>query len=375
MRSVESEASDGQFLIPHSPRSLYALLMQQILFTDNVSASVMQVVADMAPDAVFLFADSHTSRLCLPLLGPVSERAKVITMPAGEANKNFETLTSFLAELSDSGCTRHSLIINVGGGVVTDLGGFGASIFKRGVPFLSIPTSLLAMVDASVGGKTGIDFNGCKNEVGAFAPASKVIISSSFLQTLDVPNLLSGYAEMLKHSLLIGEESWRRHICFLPDDLSHLSFVDLGVLIQESVACKQRITTADPSEQGIRKSLNLGHTLGHALESLLLQRGHPVLHGYAVAWGVVASLYISVALCDFPSDVLRATSHFVLERYGRPPITCKDYPALHALMLHDKKNRAGRLRFTLLKRLGEVCLDVEPSTPIIEEALDFLREA
>lgn len=374
MRSVESEASDGQFLIPHSPRSLYALLMQQILFTDNVSASVMQVVADMAPDAVFLFADSHTSRLCLPLLGPVSERAKVITMPAGEANKNFETLTSFLAELSDSGCTRHSLIINVGGGVVTDLGGFGASIFKRGVPFLSIPTSLLAMVDASVGGKTGIDFNGCKNEVGAFAPAAKVLISPCFLQTLDAPNLLSGYAEMLKHALLTGEASWRRHIGFHTDGFPRLSYAAWASLIEESVACKERITTADPTEHGVRKSLNLGHTVGHALESLLLQQGHPVLHGYAVAWGLVASLYISVALCGFPTEVLRATSRRVREWYGRPQIICKDYPALQELMLHDKKNRAGRLRFSLLIQPGEVCLDVEPAWSLVEEALDFLRE-
>lgn len=349
--------------------------MQKVIFSDHISSDVKAILAEMAPDAVFVFADSNTSTHCLPILDEVVQHAKVIIMQAGEEHKNFDSLTGMLAELSTSRCTRHSLIINIGGGVVTDLGGFGASIFKRGVRFLSIPTSLLAMVDASVGGKTGIDFNGCKNEVGAFALADKVLISTQFLQTLDVPNMLSGYAEMLKHALLIGEESWRRHIRFIPEDEHRVPLSGLQALVQESVAFKQRIVTADPTEHGIRKSLNLGHTIGHALESFLLEKGRPVLHGYAVAWGLVASLYLSVAICGFPTDVLRTTARFVSNHYGRPLIGCNDYPEILALMLHDKKNIADKVRFTLLKGPGEVRLDKEPTMEMIAESLDFLREA
>ena len=240
--------------------------------------------------------------------------------PAGEESKNPETLFDVLRWLSSLGCTRHSLLVNVGGGVVTDLGGFAAGIFKRGIRFVNVPTSLLAMVDASVGGKTGIDFNGCKNEVGVFACATHVIIAPTFLQTLDMENFLSGYAEMLKHSLLIGREAWQRHIAFLEDFRTGGQITAGGKaaddalmsLIKESIAFKQHIVDEDPKERGIRKCLNLGHTLGHAIESLLLEKGRPVLHGYAVAWGLVASLYISTAKQGIPTEILRAPAQTVL---------------------------------------------------------------
>ena len=354
--------------------------MQDIIFTSTPHLTLAELITDLHPDKVFFLADSHTACHCLPHL--VQDAAPCRSFPAGEESKGPETLFDVLGWLSASGCTRHSLLVNVGGGVVTDLGGFAAGIFKRGIRFINVPTSLLAMVDASVGGKTGIDFNGCKNEVGIFAPATHVIIAPVFLQTLDTENLLSGYAEMLKHSLLIGREAWERHIACLEDFLTAgeawrggASDVALESLIRESIACKRRIVEEDPTERGIRKCLNLGHTLGHALESLLLSKQTPVLHGYAVAWGIVAALYISAAMQGLPAEILRTTAHTVFAVYGRPYIVCDDYDEIFRLLLHDKKNISGHLRFTLLEAPGKVLLDVQPPREIIGEALDFLREA
>lgn len=355
--------------------------MQEIIYTSTPDTTLADIITGLQPDKVFFLADRHTAHHCLPRL--VAEPMECHAFPAGEESKNPETLFDVLRWLSSLGCTRHSLLVNVGGGVVTDLGGFAAGIFKRGIRFVNVPTSLLAMVDASVGGKTGIDFNGCKNEVGVFACATHVIIAPTFLQTLDMENFLSGYAEMLKHSLLIGREAWQRHIAFLGDFLSgrhamHDSDVDgemLMPLIRESIAFKQRIVDEDPTESGIRKCLNLGHTLGHAIESLLLAKGHPVLHGYAVAWGLVACLYISAATEGLPTEILHSTAQCILEAYRRPDIVCDDYDAIHRLLLHDKKNISGQVRFTLLGAPGKVLLDRQPSVEIINEALDFLREA
>lgn len=356
--------------------------MQEINYTDHPSETLSKIISAIKPDKVFYLADSNTAHHCLPhIVGP---DAFCHVIRAGEASKVWETLVDVLQWLSVSGCTRHSLLVNVGGGVVTDLGGFAAGIFKRGIRFVNIPTSLLAMVDASVGGKTGIDFNGCKNEVGCFVSASRVIIAPVLLRTLDVQNFLSGYAEMLKHSLLIGAKNWELHIKFLEDFHSASPFSEdfmqemlqtLQPLIQESIAFKQRIVTEDPTERGLRKCLNLGHTLGHALESLLLTKGTPVLHGYAVAWGLVACLFISASSYGFSSDILRITARNVMENYGRPAITCDDYDAIHRLLLHDKKNISGQIRFTLLEEPGKMILDAEPSVNLINDALDFLREA
>lgn len=354
--------------------------MQELIYAESPAQTLSEAVAALKPDAVFCLADSHTARHCVPLLEVGTSNLHVF--PAGENSKQLHTLADVLRWLSVSGCTRHSLLVNIGGGVVTDLGGFAASIFKRGIRFVNIPTSLLAMVDASVGGKTGIDFNGCKNEIGCFAPATQVIVAPSFLQTLDVSNFLSGYAEMFKHSLLIGHGAWERHVSFLANlspgllgSGGHLPLLPLRQLIEESIAFKQRIVENDPTEHGPRKSLNLGHTMGHAIESLLLAKETPVLHGYAVAWGLIVSLFLSAAMHGFPTEVLRASARFVAEYYGRPGITCDDYEELFRIMLHDKKNISGQVRFTLLEQPGKVVLDATPDLSLIGDALDFLREA
>lgn len=254
--------------------------------------------------------------------------------------------------------------------MVTDLGGFAASTFKRGINYINIPTTLLAMVDASVGGKTGINFRGLKNEIGVFNNASSVILHTPFLRTLDSENILSGYAEMLKHGLISNEQMWAELLNF---NLETLDFAKLQRMLADSVAVKQRIVTEDPTEKGIRKALNLGHTVGHAFESYALEHT-PVLHGYAVAWGLVCELYLSAVKTGFPTDKMHQTVNFIKEHYGKMNITCDDYPTLLELMTHDKKNVAGIINFTLLGGIGDIRINQTASKQDIYEALDFYRE-
>jgi 3-dehydroquinate synthase len=256
--------------------------------------------------------------------------------------------------------------------MVTDLGGFAASTFKRGINYINIPTTLLAMVDASVGGKTGINFRGLKNEIGVFNNAATVILSTQFLRTLDRENILSGYAEMLKHGLISNEAMWAELLNFNLDT-EQLDLTTLQRMLADSVTVKQRIVTEDPLEHGIRKALNLGHTAGHAFESFALSHG-PILHGYAVAYGLVCELYLSCVKTGFPTDKMRQTISFIREHYGRMSITCDDYPTLFEFMTHDKKNTAGSINFTLLGGIGDIRINQTATKDEIYEAIDFYRE-
>lgn len=294
-----------------------------------------------------------------------------ITIGAGDVHKTLETLASVWQILSDKGASRHSLLINLGGGMVTDLGGFAAATFKRGFAYINVPTTLLAMVDASVGGKTGINFNGLKNEVGVFAPADSVLIETEFLRSLDAQNFFSGYAEMLKHGLISNEAHWAELLNFNTD---LIDYKYLKKLVGESVQVKENIVEQDPFEHGIRKALNLGHTVGHAFESLALAENHPVLHGYAVAWGIVCELYLSHLKTGFPKEKMRQTIQFIKENYGSFTFDCKQYEQLYALMLHDKKNTAGVINFTLLKEIGDISINQTADKDQIFGMFDFYRE-
>lgn len=347
--------------------------MQQILYTYNIITELNALIADIGADRVVLLTDSNTHRYCRPLIDDVANTMDAeITIAAGDVNKTLDALQQVWQGMQKAGCTRHSLLVNLGGGMVTDLGGFAAATFKRGISFINIPTTLLAMVDAAVGGKTGINFGGLKNEVGAFAEAHSVIIDTTFLRTIDAENICSGYAEMLKHSLISDAAMWQSHIAF---DLHSPDLSVLQKLVRQSIEVKQHIVTEDPNEKGIRKALNLGHTVGHAFESLLMQRGTPVLHGYAVAWGIVVELFMSAAILQFDTEIFRKTARFITSYYGRPNVTCDDYEALYELMLHDKKNTAGHINFTLLAGVGDIRLDQQTNKDLIFDALDFLRES
>ena len=346
---------------------------QKLIISENPAAALAEAIAECAPDRIFILADETTARLCLPEVRgcKLIADAPLITIKPTDQNKTLDSVAHVWTELGRLGATRHSLVVNIGGGMVTDLGGFAASTFKRGIAYINIPTTLLAMVDASVGGKTGINFNGLKNEIGVFNNAACVIIDTAFLRTMDAENMLSGYAEMLKHGLISDESAWAALLSF---DIARPDLTLLRQMVAESVGIKERIVLQDPTEQGLRKALNLGHTAGHAFESLALRRT-PVLHGYAVAYGLVCELYLSALKTGFPTDKMHQTVAFINAHYGKMPITCDDYPALLELMTHDKKNTAGTINFTLLGGVGDIRINQTATKEEIFEALDFYRES
>ena len=348
-------------------------MKQEVIISQDLLRDVAEAIARCPHDRIFVLTDTTTVELCWPIIKalPEFETAQMITIGATDEHKTLESLAFVWRSLQEGGASRHSLLINVGGGMVTDLGGFAASTFKRGLAYINIPTTLLSQVDASVGGKTGINFGGLKNEIGIFNCAQSVILSSEFLRSLDQQNLLSGYAEMLKHGLISDTESWKELLRF---DLEEIDYGQLGSLVAKSVQVKERIVEEDPTEKGIRKALNLGHTVGHALESLALEREKPVLHGYAVAWGMICELYLSVVKCGFPKDKFRQTVQFIRANYGDFPLDCKQYDRLFEFMKHDKKNEAGIINFTLLADIGDIRINQQATKEEIFESLDFLRE-
>ena len=347
---------------------------QKVIVSGNLERDLVNAIAECEHDKIFILTDQTTHDMCLPKLQNFLclKGAQSIVIKAGDTNKTPDSLAEVWTALSQGGATRHSLMINLGGGMVTDLGGFAASTFKRGIDFINIPTTLLAMVDASVGGKTGINFGGLKNEIGVFSDSKFVIINTQFLDTLDHDNICSGYAEMLKHGLISDNKHWAELVGF---NLAQPDLAQLQRMVAESIKVKERIVTEDPHEHGIRKALNLGHTVGHALESFAMKHGRPVLHGYAVAYGMVCELYLSARKTGFPTDKMHQTVRFILDHYGRLPYTCDDYPELLELMRHDKKNTSGIINFTLLGGIGDIRINQTATKEEIEEALDFLREA
>ena len=350
-------------------------MKQRIVISRHFKSELAKTLSETEHDSIFVLTDGNTYKLCWPIIAKffTLRHAHVITIPSGDNHKTLEYLTKVWLALDENNATRHSCMINLGGGMITDLGGFAASTFKRGIDFVNVPTTLLAMVDASVGGKTGINFNGLKNEIGVFNESKFVILDTSWLKTLDNANIRSGYAEMLKHSLLSNEKMWAQHISF---DLATPDLNQLSDMVKESVAVKERIVNSDPLEHGMRKALNLGHTVGHAFESFSFRKnnGKGLLHGYAVAFGLVCELYLSAIKTGFPTDKMHQTVSFIRDNYGTFDITCDDYAELIRLMHHDKKNVGQHINFTLLSDVGGIQVNQTATEEEIKEALDFFRE-
>lgn len=341
-------------------------MQQRIIHTSDPAAALKEIRAELSPDNVLAVADRNTARYADALGLPV------IVIEPGEEHKTLEAVARLWEGFHDAGLTRHSLVVNVGGGMVTDLGGFAAATYRRGIRFVNVPTTLLGAVDAACGGKTGFNHCGVKNHIGVFAPAEAVIVCARYFKSLPKEELLSGYAEMLKHGLLSGGEDTRRILRFDPLDPDWES---LPGLVAESMATKQRIVDADPLERGLRKALNLGHTAGHALESLAISKGRPIPHGYAVAYGLVVALVLSVMTLKADSGLLHSIAGYVRQLYGAPDISCADYDRLLALMLDDKKNRHdGLIRFTLLAAPGEPLTDCPTEPATVAAALDIARD-
>ena len=347
-------------------------MKQRVIISRHLKTELAKAIAECEHDRIFVLVDETTNKLCWSLVKDYLclKDAQTIIIGATDRRKNLDTLVHVWESLQQGKATRHSLLINLGGGMVTDLGGFAASTYKRGINFINIPTTLLAMVDASVGGKTGINFGGLKNEIGIFNDAEFVLLDTNWLRTLDEENIRSGYAEMLKHGLIADETMWAELINF---NLAQPNLRQLAPMLNKSVRIKEHIVTEDPHEKGIRKALNLGHTFGHAFESWAMKR-QPVLHGYAVAFGLIAELYLATTRTDFPTERMHQTVNFIRAYYGSIPITCNDYPELIELMHHDKKNRGSEINVTLLGGIGDIRIDQTITEEDIKEALDFFRE-
>ena len=320
---------------------------------------------------IFILVDTNTHIHCLPKFLEniqVEMALEIIEMEAGEINKTLDTCTQIWHSLSDLDGDRKSLIINLGGGVVTDLGGFVASTFKRGVSFVNVPTSLLAMVDASVGGKTGVDLGTIKNQIGVINFSDMVLVDPSFLETLPQEEMRSGLAEMLKHGLIKNADYWNR-LC----DLKELNISDLEGLIHESITLKNEVVKRDPNEQGERKQLNFGHTLGHAIESYCLDNDQlkTLLHGEAIAAGMIMEGYLSHKTCGLSETELLQIKNTFKTIYGSVDFSENDKSSIIELLKYDKKNSHGQIKYALLESIGLCIVDVIVEDHLIDEAFRY----
>lgn len=344
-----------------------------IIFSQQIEKELEKIISRFPSGKVFLLTEEVPEKKCLPQIQSLIDKYDIrkITIGGGETNKSLRSVELVWEFLSRSGADRKSLLINLGGGMLTDLGGFAASTFKRGIAFVNIPTTLLAQVDASLGGKTGINFNGLKNEIGVFREPESVLINTTFLKTIDKNNFLSGYAEMIKHALIKSPEHWTELQEYDPDRIDYGS---LEKIIAHSVAVKDWHVQADPTEKNIRKALNFGHTAGHAFESYALHGNRPILHGYAVVYGMIVELYLSCIITGFDEKEMRFISGWLLRHYGKFAIVREDYDGLYELMTHDKKNEADRINFTLLSGIGRVEINQHCSKELVFDALDAYRK-
>lgn len=322
---------------------------------------------------IFIIVDNNTHIHCLPNFMSKLETnldCEIIEVEAGEAHKNIDTCVGVWNALSELGADRKALIINVGGGVVTDLGGFVACTFKRGLKYINVPTSLLAMVDASVGGKTGVDLGVLKNQVGVISSGDMVLVDTSYLDTLPQNHLKSGLAEMLKHGLIYDAAYWNKLL-----DLDNLTLEDLDQLIHQSVEIKNSIVTEDPFEYGIRKTLNFGHTLGHAIESyfLLQTDKEELLHGEAIGIGMIMEAYISAEMLGFPKTDLEIIKKAFLKIFKKVKIDHSDHNAIIDLLKFDKKNEHGNINFVLLEEIGKPKIDCLVENSLIIKAFEYYR--
>ena len=344
--------------------------MNNIIFTHEAGIELKRILASIPSEDIFVLVDNNSRNYCLEYLQPGYILPKhILTIPDGEHNKSLDYVSEIWHALSKRTARRNSVLINIGGGMITDLGGFAASCFKRGIRCVNIPTTLLAQVDASIGGKTGINFDGLKNEIGTFSIPEWVIIDNHFLKTLPLPHLLSGFAEMLKHALLADEDQLAE---IMQADLSRASEEEFLGLIRQSVAIKTAIVQSDPREKGLRKALNFGHTVGHAIESIAIQKGLSLYHGDAVAYGMIAELYLSVRHTGFDEKQFKSKQKFISEKYP-PNHPVAEAETLYELMLHDKKNEHAGVNFTLLRRPGEFETDHYCGKEDILEALQQIQ--
>lgn len=341
-------------------------------FNQNAYSALNDHLATKSYSSLFIIVDENTYEFCLPSFMAAIEgdfHFEVLEIESGEINKNISTCMNLWNALSELDADRKCLIINLGGGVVTDLGGFVASTFKRGVDFINVPTTLLAMVDASVGGKTGVDLGSLKNQIGVINQPEMVLVITEFLKTLEERQLQSGYAEMLKHGLIQSNAYWETL-------KSVATFDGLDNMIYTSVGIKNKVVLEDPTEQGLRKILNFGHTLGHAIESYFLESANheTLLHGEAIAIGMILEGYLSHKLSGLPESELVDIKATFLNRYEKVEFTNDDIYNILSLLKFDKKNSHGKINFVLLEQIGKPVIDIQIPPNLYQEAFAYYKD-
>lgn len=341
-----------------------------IVFNENAYSKLNKLLEQNNYSKIFILLDENTNEHCLPEFLPLLSTEipfEIIEIESGELQKNIQTCTEIWAILADLGADRKSVIMNLGGGVITDLGGFVAATFKRGIDFINIPTTLLGMVDAAIGGKNGVDLGVLKNQIGTITNPQLVLIDTRFLNSLPQNQMRSGLAEMLKHGLIYDQKYWE-----LFQNLAALDLTDLDLLIYRAVEIKNEIVLQDPKEKNIRKALNFGHTLGHAIESYFLENEEKttLLHGEAIAIGIVLESYLSFQqkLIDFETYSL--IKNTVKSIFGTVEIIEKDFDPICDLLVHDKKNEHGKVQFVLLDGIGQVKLNQNVDNTLIMNAFN-----
>jgi 3-dehydroquinate synthase len=334
----------------------------------SVSQSLPAFLDAHSYTKIQVIVDENTFKFCYPTIKPFLGKHNLVKIKSGEAEKTLDTCQKIWQAMTDNELDRHSLVINLGGGVIGDMGGFCASTYKRGIDFIQIPTTLLSQVDASVGGKLGIDFQGLKNHIGVFQIPNIVLIDDVFLKTLPYSELRSGFAEIIKHCLIMDGKKW--------DEIRRKDFEeqDFKDLIAHSVNIKQHVVEADPTEKGLRKILNFGHTLGHAIETYFL--GKPklhLLHGEAIAAGMICEAFLSFKRGMIDQKTLENIEEFIFSVYGKATITASDIEPIIALTAQDKKNKGKEVRFSLLEEAGKCGYDISVSKAEMKRALEYYR--
>jgi 3-dehydroquinate synthase len=332
-----------------------------------ISESLATFFAQNDYSHIAILVDEFTNKYCLPIIQDLlpSNFTKIL-IKSGEHHKNLATCERVWDRMTQANMDRHSLLVNLGGGVIGDLGGFCASTYKRGIDFIQIPTTLLAQVDASVGGKLGIDFHGLKNHIGVFQLPKTVLIDPKFIDTLSIQQKKSGFAEIIKHCLIRDEQEW--------NVIRQQSFeeLDLSKLIAHSVAIKEAVVLEDPKEAGLRKILNFGHTLGHAIETYLLDKGkRKILHGEAIAIGMIAEAFISHQRDLISLQELEEIESYLFENYGRVKLHAEEISKIISLTAQDKKNKGKEIRFSLLTGIGDCGYDIPVSTSEMKKAIQY----
>ncbi|UOK41788.1 MULTISPECIES: 3-dehydroquinate synthase [Flavobacterium] len=341
-----------------------------VYFNDSIYTYLSSELQPDVYSKAFIVVDSKTSEYCLPdFIANLATEVplEIIEFECGEQFKNIETCFEIWSALTELGADRKSIIINLGGGVVTDLGGFVASTFKRGIEYINVPTTLLAMVDASIGGKNGVDLGNLKNQIGTITTPKAVLIDTNFLSTLPQNEMRSGLAEMLKHGLIQNKVYWNKF-----KNLNSLSTDDLGVLIHESVEIKNNVVKQDPTENGIRKALNFGHTLGHAIESYFLENEEKkaLLHGEAIAVGMILEGYLSMEKSLISEEEYNEIKSVILDIFGLVEFTQNDIEQIISLLIHDKKNEFGKIQFALLNGIGDIKINQFAANNLIFKAFE-----